>query len=559
MRRTARVSVGAIIAMIGVGCRIASDLPSAIIEPAAPSEAMFIAPARIEIARTYLSSEVASVRTFGGGTPDIVDWSSSDTTVVVATAIDARSVRLTGRAGGTATITASTADGRKARVEVVVTPEPPMRWNPVPPKAVLVDGIRVSGVTRVDSAPPNAIKGSVLYTIDATLRNNSSSERSFAMGACSIWLTVHGGGGWYDEEMRPLAWDQLVSGHACTDEPKTVRLPPGASYTVSTSVFAHELSAAITSNYRYFFHAHVRLDTTEVVVDADSAVVSYPSSDLVASAATTVVGQDTSQSLRTTATLTNSGAFPAYIEYGACAMRIFAYSTPDRSGPPKWDSNLRRPWHGTYGQGCPLYLATTTIQPGAVFAPKEFSFNAPLIEMLADSLPDGRYYFSADIGFSNRPPIRVPAGSLDLVLPRQPLATSRVSDLMTFTAIPVEVSGSPASVRARATATLDYAGGALIEFSRDCPITLYAYRDRGRRDTAPRSGAADWTQPLACGPDQVKAVMNRGDTRTMETTVPVRDILGASLPSGHYYFAVALRAEGNRVFLAAGDADLVRQ
>jgi hypothetical protein len=546
--------------MIGFGCRLTNEPPSAIIEPASPSEAMFIAPARIEIARSYLSSEVASVRTFSGETPNIVEWSSSDTTVVVANAIDSRSVRLTGRAGGTATITASTADGRQARVEVVVTPAPPTRWNPVPPSAVLVDGIRVSAVTRVDSAPPNAVKGSVLYTINATLRNNSASERSIAMGACSIWLTVHGGGGWYDEEMRPLAWDQLLSGRACTDEPKTVRLPPGASYAVSTTVFAHELSAQITSNYRYYFHAHVRLDTTEVVVDADSAVVSYPNSDLVASAATTVVGQDTSQSLQTTATLTNTGALPAYIEYGACATRVVAYSTPDRSGPPKWDSNLRRPWHGTYGQGCPSYLVATTIQPGAVLAAREFSFNAPLIEMLADSLPDGRYYFSADIGFSNRPPMRgIPAGSLDLVLPRQPLATSRVSDLLTFTAMPVEVSDSPASVRARATATLDYAGSALMAFSRDCPITLYAYRDRGRRDTAPRSGTADWTQPLSCGPEQVNVVMYRGDTRTIETTVPVRDILGVSLPAGHYYFAVAVRAEGNRVFLAAGDADLVRQ
>jgi len=304
---------------------------------------------------------------------------------------------------------------------------------------------------------------------------------------------------------------------------------------------------------------HGRRATTGVA--ANSAGASVSNADLLASATTVSVGQDTGQSLRITATLKNVGALPAYFEYGACALRILAYATPDRSGPPKWDSNLRRPWHGaTLGPVCLSYLIATTIPPGNVLAPREFSFGAPLIEMLADSLPDGRYYFTADIEFSNRPLLRgIPAGSLDLALPRQPLATSRVSDLLTLTALPVEVSGSPPFVLARATATLGYARSAMMEFSRDCPVTLYAYRDRARRDAAPRAGAADWTQLLACAPDQVKVVMKRGDTRTMETTVAVRDILGASLPSGHYYFAVTLRAQSNRVFLAAGDADLVRQ
>jgi len=306
-----------------------------------------------------------------------------------------------------------------------------------------------------------------------------------------------------------------------------------------------------------------RLGTTKAGVAADSALVSHRNADLLASATTVLIGQDTSQSLRITATLKNVGARPAYIEYGQCQLHILAYAAPDRSGSPKWATNVSRPLpysrNATYLPVCLTYLRATTIQPGDVLAPEEFSLSEPLIEMLGDALPDGRYYFSVDIELSNRPPIRgIPAGSLDLALPRQPLATSRVVDLVTFTALPVEVSGSPASMRARVTATLDYASGALKEFPHDCPIALYAYRDRTRRDTAPRSGAADWTQPLVCTTDQVKIMMKRGDTHPMETTVPVRDILGASLPSGHYYFAVALRTKANPIFLAAGDADLVR-
>lgn len=45
---------------------------------------------------------------------------------------------------------------------------------------------------------------------------------------------------------------------------------------------------------------------------------------------------------------------------------------------------------------------------------------------------------------------------------------------------------------------------------------------------------------------------------TVATLVRAADILGSSLPSGRYYFAVAVHAEGNRVMLSAGDAQLSR-
>ena len=84
---------------------------------------------------------------------------------------------------------------------------------------------------------------------------------------------------------------------------------------------------------------------------------------------------------------------------------------------------------------------------------------------------------------------------------------------------------------------------------------LYAYRDRARRDAAPRSGAADWAQ-AACGTQQQQVGMSRGETRTLSTIVAARDLLGPSLPAGRYYFALSVQAEGNRVFLSAGEADL---
>jgi hypothetical protein len=539
-------------------CRFVGDPPSAIVRPGAVGTDLFISPGTIEIARGFQSSETVSARLAGGQTPDII-WSIDDTTIVAVTALDSHSARLSARRGGTTTVSARTRDGVHASATVVVTDQPPTKFDPVEPRQVTVDGITVSATTRADSEPAGAPLGAVLYTTTVTLRNGGASDRTIQLGACSVWMTVHAGGGWYMEEMRPLAWDQLRSAHACEDEPKSVTLPSHASYSASTSVFAHDLiGQGVPANNRYYFHAHTRFDTTQVVVQADSAVITYPSNDLVATATTEILTKDTTQSLRTVVTLTNRGELPAHLEYGACATRVLAYLNPERTGSPRWDSNLRRPWEGTYGFGCAAYLAIRDVKPGAVFSPGEFTLVAPLIEMVGDSLPDGHYYFAADVGFSNRVPIRgIPAGDANISVGRGALPTTRVADLLTYRALPVSVAGSPAQITARVTATLDYAGSALVNFSRDCPVLLYAYRDRTRRDAAPRAGAADWSQAM-CGTQQQQVVMNRGETRTLSTTVAVGNLLGSSLPAGHYYFAVSVQAEGNRVFLSAGEADLSR-
>jgi hypothetical protein len=550
---------GAIASVVALSnCRSVSDPPSPIVRQGAAGADLFISPGTIEIARGFLPSEIISARLVSGQTPDII-WTIGDTTIVAVTALDSHSARLSARRGGTTTVSARTRDGVQASAIVIVTDQPPTKFDPVEPRQVTIDGITVSAATRADSEPAGAPRGAVLYTTTVTLRNDGASDRTIQLGACAVWITLHAGGGWYMEEMRPLALDQLRSGDACEDDAKSVTLPPHASYSTSTSVFAHDLiGQGVPANSRYYFHAHTRFDTTQVVVQADSAVITYPSNDLTATANTDILTKDTTQSLRTVVTLTNHAELPAHLEYGACATRILAYSNPERTGPPRWDSNLRRPWEGTYGFGCAAYLVITDVKPGAVFSPGEFTLVAPLIEMVGDSLPDGHYYFAADVGFSNRVPIRgIAAGDANISVGRGALPTTRVADLLTYRALPVSVVGSPAQITARVTATLDYAGSALINFSRDCPVLLYAYRDRAQRDAAPRSGAADWSQPM-CGAQQQQVVMNRGETRTLSTTLAVPNLLGSSLLAGHYYFAVSVQAEGNRVFLSAGDADLSR-
>jgi hypothetical protein len=526
-----------------------------VVEPSVAPRALFIAPNALELTG-FWSSEIVSARMSTGVTPS-VSWTTDDTTIVALSAVDERSIKLTGRRTGKATLWATAPDGSRAAATVVVTMTPPARF-PIPPRTVVANGLMVEASTRADSVsrdPIDGPKGAVRYTTTATIRNVDSRERTIELDACPVWITVHGGGGWDLQDMHYLLWDEMRTSDGCAEQAKRVTLGAGSRYTLSASVLSNELLAAgLASNYRYFFHAHVRFDTTQVEVTADSAVISYPT-DVVATAATVSLGsRDTTPMLNGAVTIANNGQLKSHVEYGACALRLLAFTSSDRSGAPKWNSDARRPWEGSFGYGCTSALLVRDLEPGGSLS---FNFQSPLIEMMGDSLPDGRYYFSADLRFSNRPNLTVPAGSLDITLPRPPLPAERAADLMVYHAGPVTVDGSSV-LHAHATATLAYANSALVAFSNDCPIVIYAYRDRARRDAAPRSGAADWVQRTTCVTQETSTAMGRGETRSLDSSVPVRDILGGSLPAGTYYFAVAIRAQRNRVFLSAGEMGLAR-
>ncbi|MHB0949021.1 MAG: hypothetical protein ACYC4J_08175 [Gemmatimonadaceae bacterium] len=209
--------------------------------------------------------------------------------------------------------------------------------------------------------------------------------------------------------------------------------------------------------------------------------------------------------------------------------------------------------------GCDLSALSADLAPGDTLASGAFRLEVPLIEIVGDSLPDGRFWFSAYVETNRTYRTRVAAGSLDIVVPRPPLLESRFVESLRFIALPVALSGmaSP-SITARGSIRVDFAGSAMFTTSRDCPMRLLAYRDRARRDAAPRSGAPDWSQPLTCSTAQDTARLNRGQSRTFQATVPVTDILGSQLPGGRYYFAVVMLGAGARVYLSAGDAELTR-
>jgi hypothetical protein len=125
---------------------------------------------------------------------------------------------------------------------------------------------------------------------------------------------------------------------------------------------------------------------------------------------TTVVND----SLNAHAALTNANAQPVRLEYGACAITLVAYRTPDRSGKPAWNSALRKPYPpAACDYACPAYLAVGKVEPATTFSPGEFNPRIPVNEMLGDSLPAGRYYFRAIIEMNRRTNVVI-AGEADV-------------------------------------------------------------------------------------------------------------------------------------------------
>ncbi len=110
-----------------------------------------------------------------------------------------------------------------------------------------------------------------------------------------------------------------------------------------------------------------------------------------------VVPADTSlssepMSLSIEITVENPTAEAITLPVRGCTVGPMAYASPDRAGTPVWVPEV----------GCAQAPYTRTIEPGGT---TEFSFYAHDL-MLADGLPDGRYYWTAQL--------RKEDGTLDL-------------------------------------------------------------------------------------------------------------------------------------------------
>jgi hypothetical protein len=447
---------------------------------------------------------------------------------------------------------------RNARMD-----EPAVRPQPVGERgAVHAAGLvfraeaRLATEEAISPQPGNTRLPEVVRTV-LTVTNPSDRPVETGIRGCTLLLRVYRA----DDQARGPVWDAGRGGQ-CTQDPMRLSLGPGESRTFEDRTDVWRILGESLPPGRYAFAALFRLADETLEIPAGELELSNRLEGFAYRASTRLVGTR----LHATASITNTTSRPIYLEYGDCALSVRAYRTADRSGEPAWRSEFRAPWAGYGGYDCLAYLATATVAPGATFQPREFQLAVPVIEILGDSLPDGRYYFSASLRLNFARTAEFPAGSANLSLIRQPLPASRMAASVTFraqTAV-MDAAGAP-TIRTTVTATLMDAGreigrmsAALHRFSRECPVVLYAYRDRARRDAAPRSGAADWTSARDCGSELQEMVLRGGEPRTFEVRASAREILGDRLPPGRYYLAAAVRTGGRIVYLAAGEAELRR-
>ena len=111
--------------------------------------------------------------------------------------------------------------------------------------------------------------------------------------------------------------------------------------------------------------------------------------------------------LATTVKLTNTGNSPRQVTFpDGCVVLIRAYRTAERTGEPAWDQSRV--------VACTMALVEVALAPGES---REFQARTDAGLILGDSLPDGRYYFSALLRPDGRA-LEVPAGEADLAVRR---------------------------------------------------------------------------------------------------------------------------------------------
>ena len=395
--------------------------------------------------------------------------------------------------------------------------------------------------------------------VTVVVTNPASVPVNFGVMGCTAMIRVRHP---HVPSLKP-AWDSR-HGVMCAQAPMSITLGAGESRDFEEQVDIYQVLGDSLSTGRY--QPSIVFRHEDATYEIPAGEVDLPSNldDVAYSAAVRIEdGQ-----LRGSAVVTNRRRTPIRISYGACSFHLRAYAGSLRTTDPVWRSEAREPWGGRMAYGCPGVGYERELAPRENL---EFGFRAPLIEVLGDSLPDGRYWFTGTVRINGEWLPEVDAGSVTIVLPRDPLAVSRTARSITFEAR-TEVSEDNTGQRVvRAIMIAERTGpqrrarpgmpppppsGTLVRLSAGCPVVLFVYRDRARRDNAPRSGEPDWKSREDCGPEYQKRGFYNGQPQQFNLEVPVSTILGARLRPGRYHFAVVVQAEGKRIFLSAGDAEL---
>jgi hypothetical protein len=216
-----------------------------------------------------------------------------------------------------------------------------------------------------------------------------------------------------------------------------------------------------------------------------------------------------------------------HVEFGACSVKLWLYRKADLSGEPVWRSERRSGPNPDILYGCPAYLASKTFLPNEVASPAEFGIVVPMHEILADSLPNGRYYVLAEMRFQEgsgqtltHPQVRFNAGEVELRKDTTPIPRARMLDGVRYE-LGSALEGNAVRLTFTVTNTTSESRFVGESPSVNCAGSLWGYLNAGHRDffylTEPQP---DW-RALACAMVIPATVLAPGATATFSTLVPV--------------------------------------
>lgn len=261
--------------------------------------------------------------------------------------------------------------------------------------------------------------------------------------------------------------------------------------------------------------------------------------------------------LRAEVALVNQRADSIVFGHGTCGLELEASAGPDGGDEPAWRSGRRRSWPGSIGFVCSAVGLEARLGPGDTLRSSAFRAEIPLAEILADSLPVGRYSFRGTVR-TGVEEARVELGRVLLPESRFPLPG------MTFFRdgfrYRVDVESDPASPTAVATLRVSF--GASVRqrplqrtLSRECPLRLLAFAKPRSRETIPLPEPA-WAWPPSCGAGDVAVRLGPGQERTFETEIPTAELVAARAAPGPQHLLAVVDVEGRPIRIAGGELEL---
>ena len=218
---------------------------------------------------------------------------------------------------------------------------------------------------------------------------------------------------------------------------------------------------------------HVSQGQATAVGSGKSAVTS--SLDAIDYHATTTLEGVAPAKIVTTVTLSNRGKVPVDLQYGACSVGLFAFTTPARTGKPAWDNDP----DGI----CILVLYESLVAPGNSFTR---AVSVPTHEMRRDPIPAGHYFFKVEFKVNNQKLV-MDAGELTLRGYDDPLPSMRSVDSIQFSGSVKRIAGSqgsPDSLEVTVVArNVSHSVRQVRPEGRTGCVGILGYKTRERRDS----------------------------------------------------------------------------